>query len=101
MAPPLLPIRRDPFSVAGGVPRSFSRAFLRGGDAAPPGAFGDGALGKTGGSRGAARSREKSAALRQGRGHRWLPRPAETICLLQMVWKVIKAGARMKIIDNV
>lgn len=45
--------------------------------------------------------REKSAALRQGRGHGWLPRPTETICLLQMVWKVIKVGARMKIIDNV
>lgn len=50
---------------------------------------------------GAAGSREKSAALCQGRGHRWLPRPTETICLLQMVWKVIKVGACMKIIDNV
>lgn len=50
---------------------------------------------------GAAGSREKSATLRQGRGHLWLPRPTETICLLQMVWKVIKVGACMKIIDNV
>lgn len=54
-----------------------------------------------GGPGGAAGSREKSAALRQGWGQRWLPRPTETICLLQMVWKVIKVGACMKIIDNV
>lgn len=97
MAPPSLPTRRDPLSGAGGVPRSFSRGFLREGDAARPGVFGAGGgggrrgrgdrRGVPGGRRGRGR---KSAALRQSRGHRWLPLPTETICLLQMVWKVIK-----------